>query len=342
MVKMLEWREKSEECELGQHRSKRSVDGDIKEDLSRLFWEIRVNGEDQDCVKPIKQFAQGADGYIWLVTWRGGLFVRKDRVRPSNNNDDSDPRDFLDKELDVVEKLSHPHIVYSFGVSFAAKTSSLFMEYMQSDLFTVIIDRIRRDSSKPPFSHQDSIDILLQIAKAMAHIHSENLVHGDLKSQNILISEFWISEDVKHYLVKVADFGSAQSVTSNSGSTDFQPGPSTTNYAAPEVLKRRVDKSVLICHPKFIDVYSFAIVAFEVLTGEEPYGNIKSKAELKRGIIEGIVRPPLRAECRKEKFLREERLISLIESCWHGDPSERPSFSKIVDVLNSVRVQILV
>lgn len=343
MEKLLEWTERREECEIGQHGSKRAVDGNIKFGPLRLFWEIRADGEDQDDVKPLKQLAEGSGGTIWLVTWRDGLFVRKDRVRTSNSNDYSDPRDALDTELNVVEKLSHPHIVYSFGVSFATKKSSLFMECMQSDLFTFILDRVTRrmGDNKPPFSHQDSIDILLQVAKAMAHMHEENVVHGDLKSLNILISEFLVSEDVKHYLVKVADFGSAQTVTSNSRSTDFQPGPSTTNYAAPEVLKRRADKKVLICYPKLIDVYSFGIVAFEVLTGEELYRDMRSRTKVE-GIIDGTVRPPLRTECQKDNFLHEESLISLIESCLDGDPSKRPFFSKVVDVLNSVRVQILV
>lgn len=342
MKKLLEWKEKRTGFVFGQHGSKRFVDGNIKQGSLKLFWKIQARGEVEDDVKPLKQFAEGSDGTIWLVTWRGGMFVRKDRRRIPNKNDDSEPSDALDTELNVVEKLSHPHIIYSFGVSYAANKSSLFMEYMQNDLSHFIVDKVRMtEDDEPPFSHQDSVDILLQIAKAMAHTHEQNVIHGDLKSLNILVSEFLISEDVKYHLVKLADFGSAQIVCSNSGSTGFKPGAATTKYAAPEVLKWRSDKNVIISSPEKIDVYSFGIVAFEVLTGEEPHNDL-SLTKVKKGVIDGSLRPPLRVECQKEKFLHDKRLISHIESCWHGDPSKRPTFSKIIEVLNSVRFQIVV
>ncbi|KAG0597944.1 hypothetical protein M758_12G032300 [Ceratodon purpureus] len=336
MQKLQEWRMKKEACEIGQHGLKRSVDGNTRSDPSRLFWDIRAD------VTTLKQFAKGSDGTVWLVRWRGGLFVRKDRTRTSNINDNSDPRDAIDTELNVVEQLSHPHMVYSFGVSYAVNKSSLFMEYMQGDLSQLILDRVRdTGDNEPPFSHQDSVDILLQFAKAMAHMHGESVVHGDLKAHNILVSEVLISENVKRYLVKVADFGSAQFVSSNPESTDFKPGAATTKYAAPEVLRRRVDKNVDISLPKALDVYSYGIVAFEVLTGEELYANEHSQRKMKEDIISGKLRPPLREDCEKENFLHDDGLLSLIESCWHGDPSKRPSFPKIVKELTDIRAQIL-
>ena len=337
MEKLLEWREKREECEIGQHGMKRSADGNSIEDPLRLFWEIQA-----DHVKPLKQFEAGSYGTIWLVTWRGGIFVRKDRISTSNHVDDADPRDAVDTELNVVEKLSHPHIVYSFGVSYAENKSSLYMEYMQNDLYHCIADRVRTTGdNEPPFSHQDSVNILLQFAKAMAYTHTQNVVHGDLKSRNILVSEVFITEGENHYVIKVADFGSAQVVSPDFGSTGFLPGPATTSYAAPEVLELRNDKNVVISFPEKIDVYSFGIVAFEVITGEEPYMDVRP-TKVKKGVIDGSLRPPLRAECQKENFLHEERLISLIERCWCGDPSERPPFSEVVEVLNCIRSQILV
>ncbi|KAG0553696.1 hypothetical protein KC19_12G032000 [Ceratodon purpureus] len=335
MKQLVEWREKREECDIGKHGLKRSLDGKLLQKNLRLLWEIRAD------VKPVKLIAEGSDGTLWLVTWRGGIFARKDRRMISNNS--IDPKIAVDTELNVVEKLFHPNIVYTFGVSNAGNTNSLFMEYMQSDLSHFILDRVRiTDGDEPPFSHQDSIDVLLQFAQAMAYMHREDVVHGDLKSLNILISEILISENEKHFLVKVADFGSARSmISSDSGSAGFKPGPATTKYAAPEVLKMREDKDFVISIPKALDVYSFGIVAFEVLTGEELYCDVNSQTKLKRGIIDGTLRPSLRQECQRENFLNDERMISLVESCWHGDPSMRPSFSKIVEALHSIGVKIL-
>lgn len=60
------------------------------------------------------------------------------------------------------------------------------MEYMQNDLYHCIVDRVRMvgDVKEPPFSHRDSVDVLLQFAKAMEHMHEKNVVHGDLKTLN--------------------------------------------------------------------------------------------------------------------------------------------------------------
>ncbi|KAG0597941.1 hypothetical protein M758_12G032000 [Ceratodon purpureus] len=329
MQKVSEDKKKGGESEICQHGSEHYP--------SRLLWESEANDEVQKEVKTLKELARGSDGVLWLVTWRGGMFVKKDSREQINSN----PRDTPDIEVTVVETLSHPHIVYSFGVSYSVVNRSLFMEYMQYDLFHFIVQRVRTTGdNKPPFLHQDAVGILLQLAKAMAHMHEKNVIHGDLKSQNILINEVLISEGVTHYLVKVADFGSAQFVSSDSESTGFRLEAATTKYAAPEALKMRKDKNAVTFSPKALDVYGFGIVAFEVLTGEKLYRN-KSQSEMTKGVIHDGLRPPLRTECGKDNFLQNGQLISLIESCWHGEPKKRPSFLEIADVLDSVTLQIL-
>lgn len=336
-----EWRRKKEPCDLGQNGFKRSVDGNSKKDPLKLLWNIQSGDMSR------KELARGSCGIVWLVTWRGGLFVRKDCVRRSSREDDyncpnTKPfKDAIERELNVVEPLSNEHIVYCFGVSHAVNKSSIFMEYMPYNLYQLIIEKVEKTGdSEPPFPHHDSIDIILQCAKGMADMHVNNVVHGDLKSSNILVSEILISENEKRYLAKVADFDNAQSMNLES-TGNFQPGWGTTKYSAPELLKWLGDKTEVICFPKALDVYSFGIVAFEVLTGEELYCNVRSRKKLRQGVIEGTLRPPLRKECRKRNFLNDERLISLVESCWQGDPSKRPSFEDIVKDLSDINREIL-
>jgi len=101
--------------------------------------------------------------------------------------------------------------------------------------------------------------------------------------------------------------------------------------------------TVRIDFPHKIDVYSFGIVASEVLTGKNNVEAYKrSPSTFKRGVIEGTLRPPLRAECEKQKvFTQDEGLILLVERCWRIDPYERPSFVQICEELNKVRDQML-
>lgn len=181
------------------------------------------------------------------------------------------------------------------------------------------------------------------------------------KSENILLSEIAISDNKKHYVVKVADFGSARSFRdSSSGPEGFIPGGLTDRYAAPEALHQReqrkqqrknksLGKSFCISHTDRIDVFSYGIVAFEVLTGDTNYmlmhcpEDIGEIRKSRKRVIEGTLRPPLRRECQSNMdFIQDDELISLIERCWHHYPSKRPSFVDICKDLNKVKVRILV
>ncbi|KAG0583416.1 hypothetical protein KC19_3G134500 [Ceratodon purpureus] len=117
----------------------------------------------------------------------------------------------------------------------------------------------------------------------MAHMYDldEPVIHGDLKPQNILVNHCEILGDEGQYSVKVADFGSAKILKSNSSST-FYPEGGTTRFAAPEVLKAVTEKTPIPDDPKKIDVYSFGILAFQILTGLVPYEKFPSLQDMKR------------------------------------------------------------
>ncbi|KAG0555602.1 hypothetical protein KC19_12G181000 [Ceratodon purpureus] len=368
-TKLQEWIKSGEDCKIGMH--KRGPESTSRTQFWSEVWKIQDADEDADVI--FENYISELQG-IWRVKWRGGTFACKEKP-------------LTGKEFEVVNRVSsHPNVVFGVGEFGEEKDipRAFFMEYMGSgDLFNLIIDSSRkRGDSLPPFSSIETLDILSQTAKAMKHIHEEgHVVHCDLKPENILISEIAISDNSKHYLVKVADFGSAQYF--GGLSSEFAAGHGTDRYAAPEALQQRKDKSFVIGYPDRIDVYSFGIVAFEVLTGDTGYmlthfppRNLTKAKESRQRVINGSLRPPLRAECRKsEQFksttwagivqqrmknwlgqdkestptdvgidrcwhLQDEELISLIESCWHSDPWKRPTFIKICDDLKKAKVRI--
>lgn len=348
-------------------------DGDEEGDQHRggtPFWNI----ESGDVVIVKSDLGKGGQAVVGKILWRGGIFARKVFKQ----------KEEFDTELEVVRQVFHPHIVYSFGLSISTNEKkqehgrwynrpffskkekqhdekqeaqhSLLMELLDGDLFLLIRDRVRLEGrSKPPFPHRDSVHMLLQVAKAMAHMHglAEPVIHGDLKSQNILVSHCEILGDVCQYFVKVADFGSAKIL--NSSST-FRPNQGTTKYSAPEVLMARSEENPEINCPQKIDVYSFGIIAFEVLTGLEPYKNspsvlvakegvtglvpyegVSSPSEFKKGVIAGILRPPLQEACSRSNFWSDQPdLVALVESCWHPEPPARPHFSEVAERLESI------
>ncbi|KAK6929621.1 Serine-threonine/tyrosine-protein kinase, catalytic domain, partial [Dillenia turbinata] len=83
---------------------------------------------------------------------------------------------------------------------------------------------------------------------------------------------------------------------------------------------------------KLVDVYSFGIVLWEILTGEEPYANMHCGAII-GGIVNNTLRPPIPENC-------DAGWGQLIEECWAHDPRARPSFTEITNRLRDMSVRL--
>jgi serine/threonine protein kinase len=231
--------------------------------------------------------------------------------------------------------------VYGFGESSKGELrASLFMECMQSTLFSFAVENGQDGASKikRPFSRGDSLDILLQIADAMEYIHTNGFIHGDLKPQNILMSVIEISGNVGHFLAKVADFGDARFISNDED--EFKPtGFGTTHYAAPELLNSRRNQGSTFRFPSKIDVFSFGCVAYEVLTG---YSVHDGRLDIER-VIARDLKPSDYQVWRTliDEFRYPLGFIELIESCWELDPKKRPSFSHFCDELEKFKPNVV-
>jgi serine/threonine protein kinase len=110
---------------------------------------------------------------------------------------------------------------------------------------------------------------------------------------------------------------------------------------APEVIeitKDKIDSDAVqlpeIAHPLKADVYSFAIVCYEILTGKEPFEGEKPSDDLYKRIILEHERPKLPKICPR-------RLLSLIRRCWDHDPLCRPYFPEICKELRYIKGLLL-
>lgn len=156
----------------------------------------------------------------------------------------------------------------------------------------------------------------MDAAFGMEYLHGKNIVHFDLKCENLLVN----MRDPHRPVCKIGDLGLSKVKQHTLVSGGVR---GTLPWMAPELLS---GKCTMVTEK--IDVYSFGIVMWELLTGEEPYSDMHC-ASIIGGIVNNTLRPQIPTWCDPE-------WKSLMQSCWAPDPSERPSFSEISQKLRSM------
>lgn len=224
------------------------------------------------------------------------------------------------KDVDLVEKfkreataianLSDNNIVNIFDVGTQDDINYIVMEYVKGKTLKQII----RENGK--LNHEKAMDIATQIAKALDCAHRNNIIHRDIKPQNILVTE--------EGLVKVTDFGIAKSPDSatitNSGKI-----LGSAHYFSPEQAKGTyVDGRT--------DIYSLGIVLYEMVTGRVPFDAESPVSVALKHIQEPVV-PPKQINERIP-----ESLNRLILKCIEKEPIRR--YQSIKDLLSDlIRIQ---
>ncbi|KAK4568589.1 hypothetical protein RGQ29_004130 [Quercus rubra] len=155
-------------------------------------------------------------------------------------------------EVALLFRLRHPNII------------TFFAACKKAPVFCIITEYLAGGSLRKYLHHQEPhsvplnlvLKLALDIARGMQYLHSQGILHRDLKSENLLLGE--------DMCVKVADFG-ISCLESQCGSTKGFTG--TYRWMAPEMIKEKH-------HTKKVDVYSFGIVLWELLTALIPFDNM--------------------------------------------------------------------
>ncbi|KAJ0049179.1 hypothetical protein Pint_15428 [Pistacia integerrima] len=252
------------------------------------------------------KFASGRHSRIYR-----GIYKQRDVAIKlvSQPEEDENLASFLEKqftsEVALLFRLKHPNII-----TFVAACK-------KPPVFCIITEYLAGGSLKKYLHQQEPhsvplklvLKLALDIALGMQYLHSQGILHRDLKSENLLLGE--------DMCVKVADFG-ISCLESQCGSAKGFTG--TYRWMAPEMIKEKH-------HTKKVDVYSFGIVLWELLTALTPFDNMTPE-QAAFAVCQKNARPLLPPTC-------PGAFSHLINRCWSSDPHKRPRFDEIVLILES-------
>ncbi len=205
----------------------------------------------------------------------------------------------LEREFHQAQSLSHPNVVSVFDLDRDGDTYFIVMELLEGELLARLMSRLRG-----PMQREHALAIISNVGAALAHAHRRDMVHADLKPRNIMITS--TGE------VRVLDFGFARHrpLDLHSASTFDSAPASAPAYASVE----RVNGSEP--HPSD-DVYSLACIAYELLSGEHPFGGrsaVLARANGRRPRnIDGLTRKQMQSLNRALLWSRGERKIDVVD-----------------------------
>ncbi|KAM0000384.1 putative protein kinase TKL-Pl-6 family [Helianthus debilis subsp. tardiflorus] len=262
-----------------------------------------------DDLEELKELGSGTFGTVYHGKWRGTDVAIK-RIKKSCFAGRSSEQERLTnefwREADILSKLHHPNVVAFYGVvrDGPGGTLATVTEFMVDGSLRRVL--LRKDRH---LDHRKKLIIAMDAAFGMEYLHSKNIVHFDIKCDNLLVN----MKDPSRPICKVGDFGLSK-IKRNTLVSGGVRG--TLPWMAPELLNGSSNKV-----SEKVDVFSFGIVLWEILTGEEPYANMHYGAII-GGIVNNTLRPPIPKDCDGE-------WRRLMEQCWAPNPMLRPSFTEI-------------
>ncbi|KAF4585151.1 hypothetical protein EYR40_001988 [Pleurotus pulmonarius] len=283
------------------------------------------------CVKTISKDAEAHGGFsdIYMGEWERvhdpeenesgsstviTVAVKLLRVLSKQDQDGVKARKRLNREVFVWHRLDHPHIARFFGTSYhMAGRPAMVMQWYKNGSATEYLKFKNPDA--------DRMSLVRDVARGLTYLHTleKPIVHGDLKGNNILITD--------EGRAALSDFGLSQVIDDLMGPSGFTPSCSEAGpvrWQAPELLED--DDS----RPKLpSDVWSFGCTAYELLTGNVPY---------RHRLRDFLVMQDIKAGVKPAEMgdIPNRKMASILDRCWSYSPLERLTMSEVETELDDL------
>ncbi|XP_072039925.1 LOW QUALITY PROTEIN: uncharacterized protein [Amphiura filiformis] len=273
----------------------------LESELSRLKYRDPV----QSCELPEEDIifdetavlGEGTFSQVFSGNFNGSEVAIKRLKIPIQEAD----HNYFAEEVSLLHELRHPRVVLLLGVCTTGRLPLMVLEYMAGGSLYHYL----HDSDRPSLDHVGYYQIARDICLGMNYLHRHRpvVLHLDLKPMNVLLGTYGRA--------KIADFGFSK-LRHEAGSGKVRGTPA---WMAPELLENATELT-----PK-VDVYSFAIILWEMLTRDSPYEGLSVFQVLER--VRRNKRLEIPSSC-------PEPLRRLICACWEHKPNKRPSFKDIL------------
>ena len=223
------------------------------------------------------------------------------------------------QEMSILCRLQHPHIVPLLALNLQPLSLLLSLAPLGG-----LDARLKELNSRGEHLALFVIrSIVIQVAKAMSYLHEHSIIYRDLKSDNVLVwnlPSHLEAHPTSKVDVKIADYGISRSVLP-SGAKGFGGTPP---FIAPEILQHAGKGT----YTEKVDVFSFGMFLFEILTCRVPFANVNQPNNL---ICQGE-RPSLSVQETERVPLY---ILDLMTICLSHDPESRPSMQAVLGMSSS-------
>ncbi|KAI9209061.1 kinase-like domain-containing protein, partial [Polychytrium aggregatum] len=251
--------------------------------------------------------AHGGWGEVFKASYNDAVVAVK---QPFRGHSDAELVEFR-KEIAIWRRLNHRHVLPLFGACDNNSKHCIVSPFMPNG---TLHDYVRDPANIRPL--EEKLCLLRQVALGMAYLHSNNVVHGDLKPMNVLLDA--------SFSAVISDFGLSH-IWTDSAQTNNQQGVSvcgTPGFMAPELLGSNHEAQTT----KRSDVFAFAITILTVLNNAATPWVLSSQSmggyTVCNYVLEGG---------RPSRFEGiPDDVWQLVSDCWKQDPNDRPEFPSIV------------
>ena len=274
--------------------------------------------------KLLKFLGKGSYGETYLAQKGNDPLKYAAKVLDKKYMDSPKMKKYLEAEIEITKELSHPNIIHFYEKLADETNYYLIMEYCNGGTLTQCMDKYM-SVYKEPFSIDIIQNFMRQIISAFCHIHSQGIIHRDIKLDNILLS-FENESDIKNLNlmkanIKIIDFGVATKLNSDEYAFTVVGTPLTMDPLILKKYSKAGGFEKLQGYNEKADVWSLGTVFYNLLTGKRIF-TAKTKEEFFQKVESGDYVVPINKNFYKES-------ISFLNCMLQYDPEDRISVQNL-------------